>query len=70
VVDIDHMGLLANMTRGREPAIHGLGVVIKNCLWCKRNMHLFVLNTEIHVINTRQSSNLHVPLKNLEQIKE
>jgi hypothetical protein len=26
VLDIDHMGLLADMTRGREPAIHGLGV--------------------------------------------
>jgi hypothetical protein len=28
VVDIDHMGLLANMTRGRESAIHGLGGVL------------------------------------------
>jgi hypothetical protein len=26
-----------------------------------KNMHLFVLNTEIHVIKTRQSINLHVP---------
>jgi hypothetical protein len=34
-----------------------------------KNMHLFVLNTEIHVINTRQSSNLHVPLINLAKYK-
>jgi hypothetical protein len=34
-----------------------------------KNMHLFVLNTEIHVINMRQSSNLHVPLINLAKYK-
>jgi hypothetical protein len=34
-----------------------------------KNMHLFVLNTEIHVINTRQSINLHVPSIKLAKCK-
>jgi hypothetical protein len=32
-------------------------------------MYLFVLNTEIHIINTRQSINLHVPLIKLAKCK-
>ncbi|PNF31336.1 hypothetical protein B7P43_G10907, partial [Cryptotermes secundus] len=34
-----------------------------------KNMHLFALNAEIHVINTRQSTSLHVPLINLAKYK-
>jgi hypothetical protein len=34
-----------------------------------KNMHLFVLNTEIHVINTWQSINLHVPSIKLAKCK-
>jgi hypothetical protein len=34
-----------------------------------KNMHLFVLNTAIHVINTRQSINLHMPSIKLAKCK-
>jgi hypothetical protein len=32
-------------------------------------MHLFALNTEVHIINTRQSINLHVPSIKLTKCK-
>jgi hypothetical protein len=34
-----------------------------------KNTHLFVLNSEIHVINTQQGINLHIPLINLAKYK-
>jgi hypothetical protein len=34
------------------------------------NMHLFVINTEIHTINTRQSINLHLPSVKLTKCKK
>jgi hypothetical protein len=34
-----------------------------------KNMHLFVLNTEVHIINTQQSINLHVPSIKLAKCK-
>jgi hypothetical protein len=35
-----------------------------------KNMHLFVINAEIHTINTRQNVNLHLPLVKLAKYKK
>jgi hypothetical protein len=35
-----------------------------------KNIHLFIINTEIHTINTRQSINLHLPSVKLTKYKK
>jgi hypothetical protein len=35
-----------------------------------KNMHLFVINTEIHTINTRQSISLHLPSEKADQMQK
>jgi hypothetical protein len=43
--------------------------ILSLLLLVMKNVHLFVLNTEIHVINTWQSINLHVPSIKLAKCK-